>query len=371
MSSALRSTCCENRAAAALLFIALALRGCAAPGGSGGAAGPATSQPAALERQRAPILERQRKTYPDLVSGHFISLADFETRGQEQMFRIIGADGAEAGHEQPSLSILRSRNETGAGGLKVPLISAKDQVRFDGQRSSDYALVRDWRPYSLLLFSVYGPTERTPGESPAADGLRIELSIESAAPVAALDAHDRRAARLGPVPDRSRQRGGAGRPGRCARRCVARAEPERPSRFVLRRRDPRGQPQGYRRRHGRGGRHRRRARRGTGRQCERPHRAALRLHARSADLRRRRRALRAGVFRWRHRRVAQWIGAESRRAGRARPLADAAAGRVVAAAWPPLERRASAGLGTGCRGEPAVGRGDAVSCGCRGRLVFL
>jgi hypothetical protein len=110
-----------------------------------------------------------QSTYPDLAAGRFISLADFETPGQELLFRCVGPDGTEGGCAQPTLSILRSRNETGAGGLKVHFGDATASLRFDGTRSTEMALIRDWRPYSLLLMSVFGPPE----------GATVEFAVES------------------------------------------------------------------------------------------------------------------------------------------------------------------------------------------------
>lgn len=127
------------------------------------------SKTPAPESRLSPVLQRMQKTYDDLASGRFVSIADFETPGQETMFRCVGADGKEGDRVQPTLSILRSRNETGAGGLKARLGSSADRLLFDGKRSTQMALVRDWRPYSLLLMSIYGP--------PA--GVVLEFSIES------------------------------------------------------------------------------------------------------------------------------------------------------------------------------------------------
>jgi len=117
----------------------------------------------------SPILQRMRKTYEDLSSGRFVSLADFETPTQVTLFRCVGPDDVEGDRPQPTLSILRSRSETGAGGLKALLRSPDDRLVLDGRRSSELALVRNWQPYSLLLMSVYGP----------ADGVLLELTISS------------------------------------------------------------------------------------------------------------------------------------------------------------------------------------------------
>jgi len=117
----------------------------------------------------SPILERLRRAYPDLESGRFVSLADFESPGQVGLFRTVDAAGKEEGRPQPSLSILRSRNETGAGSLKAVLENGDDRLLFDGQHSEQFALVRDWRPYALLLVSIYGPP----------NGATLEFSAES------------------------------------------------------------------------------------------------------------------------------------------------------------------------------------------------
>lgn len=114
-------------------------------------------------------LQRMQQTYEDLAAGFFVSIADFETPGQETMFRCVGADGQEGDLPQPTLSITRSRNETGAGGLQAHLGSNANELLLDGKRSTQMALLRDWRPYSLLLMSIYGP----PG------GVVLEFSVES------------------------------------------------------------------------------------------------------------------------------------------------------------------------------------------------
>ena len=116
-----------------------------------------------------PVLRRMQQVYPELASGRFVSLADFESRAQVALFRTIGADGVEGDRPQPGLSILRSRNETGAASLKGRLESADDRLLFDGKNSRELALIRDWTPYHLLMMSVYGSD----------DGATLELEISS------------------------------------------------------------------------------------------------------------------------------------------------------------------------------------------------
>jgi hypothetical protein len=117
-------------------------------------------------RPLPPTLARLQKTYADLHTGRFICLADCNSRPQAALFRTLDPSGREA-DEQPTISARRSIDETGAGGLKARLRSPNDQLLFDGERSDKLALVRDWRKYSLLLLSLYGPP----------DGLMLEFSV--------------------------------------------------------------------------------------------------------------------------------------------------------------------------------------------------
>lgn len=106
------------------------------------------------------VLERIGRTYPDCAGGRFLALADFENAEQARLFRIVetgGAGAAESTPEQPSISIIRNRSETGAGGLKAPLRSSRDVLLLDGQRTEQLALIRDWSAHHLLLMSVFAP----------------------------------------------------------------------------------------------------------------------------------------------------------------------------------------------------------------------
>ncbi len=166
MCSERRFTRCGN-SPRRTLFVGTALLGTLA-GCEWLSPAPPTSAPGVNRPKLSPILERMRQTYPDLQAGPFISLADFESPGQVLLFRTVRADGTQP-EDQPTLSILRSRNETGAGGLKAVLRGPGDRLVFDGARSTELALIRDWRPYALLLMSLYGP----PG------GVTLECTVAS------------------------------------------------------------------------------------------------------------------------------------------------------------------------------------------------
>jgi hypothetical protein len=115
-----------------------------------------------------PTLARLQRAYPDLASGRFVCLADFNTLPQAALFRTLRPDGAEA-DDQPAISVRHSIDETGAGGLRARLSAPELQLLFDGERSAKLALLRDWRKYNLLLFDIYGPP----------DGLMLEFTVRS------------------------------------------------------------------------------------------------------------------------------------------------------------------------------------------------
>ena len=117
-----------------------------------------------------PTLARMQQAYADLHTGRFVCLADFNTLPQAALFRTLGPDRVEV-TDQPEISVRRSIDETGAGGLRARLSSPDEQLRFDGERSAKLALLPDWRKYNLLLFNIYGP----PG------GLMLEFTVESGA----------------------------------------------------------------------------------------------------------------------------------------------------------------------------------------------
>jgi len=103
-------------------------------------------------------LRRMQASYPDLAAGRFVCLAHFEAPNQAPLFRVTDATGDEGNFPQPEISVLRSRDAAGSGSLRA-LLTPATELRFDGARSTELALIRDWRGYPLLLFSLYGPPE--------------------------------------------------------------------------------------------------------------------------------------------------------------------------------------------------------------------
>ncbi|MCH7873432.1 MAG: hypothetical protein IID33_17175, partial [Planctomycetes bacterium] len=116
-----------------------------------------------------PVTERMRLAYPDLAAGRFIILADFESPADAELFRITAGELTLSDERQPSISVLRARERTGAGGLKATLTNPDESIRLDGLRSQSLQMPRDWRAYALLIASIYGPD----------DGALLEFAIHS------------------------------------------------------------------------------------------------------------------------------------------------------------------------------------------------
>jgi hypothetical protein len=116
-----------------------------------------------------PVLERIRRAYPELASGRFVALASFESAREAELFRVVDAHGASESRDQPWINVLRAREESGVGSLTATLSERGDALLFDGVRSQGLSLLRDWRPYSLMLMALFAPPQ----------GQTLELSIES------------------------------------------------------------------------------------------------------------------------------------------------------------------------------------------------
>ncbi|MEP0846253.1 MAG: hypothetical protein HRF50_05455 [Phycisphaerae bacterium] len=127
---------------------------------------PATSADPAMESARA----RLRRVYADLSSGRFRVIADFSTVEQARGFRVPSAGGVAAEREQPSVSLLHGRDETGAGALRATLGRSDTLELASGDERGLGSLPADWQPYALLLMSIHGPP----------DGLRVELTVRGA-----------------------------------------------------------------------------------------------------------------------------------------------------------------------------------------------
>ncbi|UCG31942.1 MAG: hypothetical protein JSU68_09780 [Phycisphaerales bacterium] len=130
-----------------LMVLAVALTGCNQPDSWQGF-GQGRSR-----RSLPTVTDRLRDAYPDLASNRFLVLADFERPEHGQIFTMLTPQGGGYFHT----STRRSRPETGAGSLEVHFGAARDVLIARDDPSGDWTLPADWRPYSLLLMSIYHP----------------------------------------------------------------------------------------------------------------------------------------------------------------------------------------------------------------------
>ncbi len=94
-----------------------------------------------------------RQHYPDLASGRFITVADFEEPEQANLFRIEPERRAGDVRVEPRAGIAA----TGGTCLRFVLRSPDSKLVVDNSRAKDWVLPRRWRPYNLLLMNVFCP----------------------------------------------------------------------------------------------------------------------------------------------------------------------------------------------------------------------
>ncbi|MEP0841900.1 MAG: hypothetical protein HRF43_04230, partial [Phycisphaerae bacterium] len=128
-----------------------------------------------------PTLDRMMKTYEDLASRKFQVLADFETPAQATLFHREPPRGG----GQVELTTRQSRRETGVGGLRMAFTDSSQRVWAADTPEGQWALLRDWTPYNLLIFSVFSPRALSGFHFSARSGTDVPLTY--AAPRIALE----------------------------------------------------------------------------------------------------------------------------------------------------------------------------------------
>ncbi|GMU84225.1 MAG: hypothetical protein AMXMBFR47_40950 [Planctomycetota bacterium] len=150
----------------ALALLSAILGGCQSPGPAATPGSQPVTRPAGPPPPSGATLARFQRAYPELASGRFIILADFNSPDQAAYCRVVDAEGRPKA--PPEISITLARNETGPGGLSSKLERKGDRVEFDLADAPDRpTLVRDWSPYAIFLASLFGPPQ----------GAVIQLSI--------------------------------------------------------------------------------------------------------------------------------------------------------------------------------------------------
>jgi hypothetical protein len=106
------------------------------------------------------------RAYPDLASGQFLIVANFEEREQGALFRLapptaLGTIGIT--HE-------RSREETGRSSLKVAFSRSDQELVIEDVGRGTWSLPRDWSRFHIFLMSVYVPRPVTGAAFTVASG---------------------------------------------------------------------------------------------------------------------------------------------------------------------------------------------------------
>ncbi len=98
-------------------------------------------------------LDRLMAAYPDLSSGRFAVIADFEDPKHMEIFKLISVSPK----ARCVLGGRRGRAETGRGCIDFTTGSPDDAIVINNDRAANWYLKRDWRDYDLLLLSVRSP----------------------------------------------------------------------------------------------------------------------------------------------------------------------------------------------------------------------
>ena len=113
-------------------------------------------------------IDRLVQVYPDLESGRFLIIADFEDARQMELFQLIGVSP----HARCELAPKQGRRETGPTGLSFVSGSPNDTVVVSNSYANQWYLKRDWREYDLLLVSAFAPQP----------GLSLVLAVAGGSP---------------------------------------------------------------------------------------------------------------------------------------------------------------------------------------------
>lgn len=106
------------------------------------------------------------QVYPELQSGRFLIIADFEDPKYMELFQLISvSDEAKC-----VLDGKGGRAETGRGCLQFTAGSPSDTVVINNTAATNWYLKRDWRPYDLLMMNIHSPKRNLAAEITIAGG---------------------------------------------------------------------------------------------------------------------------------------------------------------------------------------------------------
>lgn len=97
--------------------------------------------------------DRLVQVYPELQSGRFAVIADFEDPAHMELFQLISVSP----RAKIVLDKKRGRPESGQGCLKLTTGSPDDTVVIGNDNATHWGLKRDWRDYDLLMMATHSP----------------------------------------------------------------------------------------------------------------------------------------------------------------------------------------------------------------------
>jgi hypothetical protein len=123
--------------------------------------------------------DRLMTTYPELKSGRFAIIADFEDPAHMELFEVIDVSD----RAYCRLDERNGRPETGGHALRFRAGSSADTVVVRSDHATNWYMKRDWRPYDLLLTSLKSPSNDLSlrmliGAGPPDERVAVESTIK-------------------------------------------------------------------------------------------------------------------------------------------------------------------------------------------------
>ena len=119
-----------------------------------------------------PGADRLIRAYPDLDTGRFLVLADFEDSAQQTLFRVTPGP-------RPAKITTRKSRQTGAGALQFTLSDTRDRLAADNLRADGWHLPANWTEHQLLLMSIHAERAQTGFVFEARSGIRHDRQYQT------------------------------------------------------------------------------------------------------------------------------------------------------------------------------------------------
>lgn len=110
--------------------------------------------------------DRLMAAYPDLATGRFWIIADFEQLEHAELFHVV----SHSGQASCIPSLAAGVPQTGQRCLRVTLADPLDTVVINNEHAHCWSLKRDWRQFWLLIAAIHCTVDSTPLELAVAAG---------------------------------------------------------------------------------------------------------------------------------------------------------------------------------------------------------